>query len=243
MGCESSMEVKARADGGDMKAQYRYARCIAYQDGTIIYLKMAGQQGHKRAAEMLGHGYCYGPNLIISSWEPIFWVHIDHVEANKWYRIADNQAGIERTQYAVDRRDKILAQQKQAELKLQDGSPESLYKIGVNCIVAQDHKEGIRLLIMSAKQGYKEAANQLGYIYGYQTHPSRFDASVDIDMEESYKYFKMAKNTEEMSKIATILSVENQTDELQKLRQENELLRSNQTIVPSAPPSYSVANV
>jgi len=46
-----------------------------------------------------------------------------------------------------------------------------------------------------------------------------------------------------MSKIGTILNVENQIEELQKLRQENELLRSNQTsIVSSAPPSYDKAN-
>ena len=279
MGCESSMEVKARADGGDREAQYKYG--YYHTDDTsqsIKYLKMAGEQDHKKAANVLG--YLYHDNDMNINFRQ-YLAYKNDVEANKWYRIAGDLRGIELTQNAIDCRNRAIAEQEQkrdhkeqveqklrdtierdermlrdhkeqVERELKDGSKESLYKIGMVHITGHlkkvdhnmydplqngidgidiDHKEGIKHLIMSAKQEHEEAANQLGYIYGYRKLSSGTKVEVDTDMRKSYEYFKMAGNTEEMSKIATILSVENQTDAP---------LSCNAI---DAPPSYDEANV
>jgi len=227
-------------------------------------MKMAAEQKHVRACNSLGLLYCQGTLCIHGDWIN---VDKDHVEAHKWFTIANNRDGIRQTKKAVIIRDKSIARKNQVDREVKNKSPEGLYLLGMASIIGTrvkccsvkydpllhgidgidiDHKEGIKNITMSTKQGHKEAANQLGYIYGYQKLSSGTKVNVDTDMEESYKYFKIAKNTKEMSNIGTILNVENQTDELQKLEQKVELLERKQTIVPSvpsAPPSYTEANV
>ena len=186
MGCESSMEVKARADGGDREAQYRYAWHHTIQTYEVIkYLKMAGEQDHIKAALCLG--YLYHEGVMNINYRQ-YRAYKNDVEANKWYIIAGNLRGIESTQSAVDVRNRLVAEQEQKrrdhrnrliaekEQKHRDRK-EQLERQLRDCIerdeqILRDHKERVE---RELKDGSKKSLFTIGiaHIIGTRLAPAK----------------------------------------------------------------------
>jgi len=156
MGCESSAEKKERlfisANNGDRNAQYQYAYDYgSTKDDTIKYLKMAAEQGHRRAACILGNLYHYGTQDL-SSYNPILRAKIDYVEAYKWYDIGKHLKGIremfpyvqaeerrvkiqrglcEREIKRIDLENKSIVERARVLTEVQNESAEGLFRLGM----------------------------------------------------------------------------------------------------------------
>jgi TPR repeat protein len=183
-------------------------------------------------------------------------------DAKRVKLLLDNQ--IRKQKIIDDKHTYMTSEQKRLVIEMKNGDIDALYIVGIAYIIKPmyrspmtlydpfihgidginiDHKEGIKLFKQCSKQGHTDASDQLGYIYGYKGLKDLTKVEVSSNMKEAYNYFKLAENTREMSKIAAILSVENNNDEMEKMRQKIDMLSQDRTVVPVPPPSYNDANI
>jgi TPR repeat protein len=264
-GLQSTAKLKADADNGNIDAQYQMAKKYKNSDieSCIKYLKMAAIQGNKNAAFNLGFLYHSGILKIDKYMRRSDKKYINHSEALEWYYIAESQEGIDRMKLFIYNKKDQIDKQDMIIHKMNKEDSLALYKVGIAYIIGSrhrrggdiydpfkhgitsiniDHKKGIKLLEQSAKQHNKGAAEQLGYIYGYQRLHKILDnasfygyqeqknvlnnasVNVEIDLKKSYDYFNIAGNIIENGKIAAILKID--IGAINKLKQDMEISKS-----------------